>query len=63
MNTIDAKTLKQWQADHRSFLLLDVLNADSFAKDHIPGSVNVRSMRRTSPSRSSGSRATRPAPS
>ncbi|HZJ71899.1 MAG TPA: rhodanese-like domain-containing protein [Planctomycetota bacterium] len=41
MNTIDAKTLKQWQADHRSFLLLDVLNADSFAKDHIPGSVNV----------------------
>jgi len=41
MNTIDAKTLKQWQSDHRSFLLLNVLSPDAFDKDHIPGSENV----------------------
>ena len=41
MNTIDAKTLRQWQADHRSFLLLNVLGPDAFAQDRIPGAVNV----------------------
>jgi rhodanese-related sulfurtransferase len=41
MNTIDAKTLGQWQSGGRSFLLLNVLSADAFAKDRIPGSVNV----------------------
>ena len=41
MNTIDAQTLRQWQADHRSFLLLNVLSPDAFAQDHIPDSVNV----------------------
>ena len=41
MNTIDAQTLRQWQTDHRSFLLLNVLSPDAFEKDHIPESVNV----------------------
>ena len=39
--TIDAETLKNWQAEGRRAQLVDVRSATEFATAHLPGAVNI----------------------
>ncbi|RTR00173.1 rhodanese-like domain-containing protein [Halomonas nitroreducens] len=41
MTTIDTHTLRDWQSRGRDFILVDTLPADSFAKGHLPGAINI----------------------
>lgn len=41
MNTIDTQTLRDWQLQGRKFFLVDTLPAQSFAKGHLPGAINI----------------------
>ena len=41
MPTIDTATLRDWQARGLTFLLVDNLPADSFAKGPLPGAINI----------------------
>lgn len=45
MSTIDAvidiATLGDWQARGQDFILVDTLPADTFAKGHLPGAINI----------------------
>lgn len=41
MTTIDTHTLRDWQANDQDFILIDTLPADTFAKRHLPGAINI----------------------
>ena len=41
MILIDAKTLRAWQVEKQSFILLDTLPATTYCKNHLPGAVNI----------------------
>lgn len=41
MQTITTEQLRQWRARREDFLLINVLAADAFQKQHIPGSINI----------------------
>lgn len=41
MTTIDTATLRNWQVQHQDFILVDTLPAESFAKGHLPGAINI----------------------
>ncbi|TFH87471.1 rhodanese-like domain-containing protein [Billgrantia azerbaijanica] len=41
MTTINTATLRNWQTRGQTFLLVDTLPADSFAKGHLPGAINI----------------------
>lgn len=41
MPTIDTATLHDWQASGRDFILVDTLPAETFAKGHLPGAINI----------------------
>ena len=41
MPTIDTATLRDWQTRGQDFTLVDTLPADTFAKGHLPGAINI----------------------
>jgi len=43
MKPIDTETLRAWQSQAKHFVLVDTLPADSFAKGHLPGAINIAS--------------------
>ncbi len=41
MPTIDTATLRDWQRRYREITLVDTLPAETFAKGHVPGAINI----------------------
>lgn len=41
MTSIDTATLRDWLSRHRDFTLVDTLPAETFAKGHLPGAINI----------------------
>ena len=41
MRTLTAQQLNQWKTSDRDMALINVLDAEYFDKEHIPGSINV----------------------
>jgi len=43
MNVIDENTLNHWQRSKKAFVLVDTLPPTAFAKEHLPGAINIMS--------------------
>jgi len=43
MTIIDPETLLEWMNTARSFVLIDTLPPTAFAKEHLPGAINIMS--------------------
>ena len=41
MKTINKEKLKEWKAEKKDFVLINVLSRAEFEKRHIPGSINI----------------------